>query len=123
MVIHHSAVDQPDLNKLINSMNINHKKRKLHTSLNRLGYYIAYHYVIGVDGTIKDTRDINEIGNHASNYTVNKEGIGVCLSGNLDTHAPTDAQIASLINLITLFKKSYDISVVYHRDYVNKSCP
>lgn len=125
IVIHHTAVDQSDINKLISSINISHKKRWLHRTRNLLGYYIAYHYIIWVNGETKQTRMESEIWYHASNLKINKESIGISLSWNLDKHPPTKKQVDELLNLISNLKIKYGqhIKIVYHNMYAAKTCP
>lgn len=99
VVIHHTAVVQPDLDTLLTSVNRNHAQR-LHPESNDLGYHIAYHYIIGVDGTVVQTRGLHEVGYHASNLSINQTSIGIGLSGNFDIQEPTDAQYQACMELI-----------------------
>jgi len=94
--------------------------------VNGYGYHIAYHYVIDGTGKIWDTRPLNEIGYHASNYLINQTSIGICLVGNFDSEKPNDVQIDSLRKLCKDLSKKYNISpqnIRGHRDYASKSCP
>lgn len=123
IVIHHAAVDQPDLQKMIKSINNSHKQR-LHDKINWFWYYIAYHYVIWVDWKIVPTRPLSEIWYHASNYKVNKESIWIMLSWNLDKHEPTKEQMEALINFTLQLLEEYpDAKVCYHKDFAKKTCP
>lgn len=125
IVIHHAAVDQPNINKLIQSMDRTHRERWLHTKANGFWHYIAYHFVIWVDWEVKPTRPISEFGNHASNAVVNRSSIGILLSWNLDLHKPTSEQIAALLFLINDLRKEHweHLYIKYHRDFAKKSCP
>lgn len=125
IVIHHTAVDQKDMAKLIKSINISHKQRWLHKTADGLGYYIAYHYIIGMGGDIKQTRFDSEVWYHASNLKINKESLGISLVGNLDKHPPTTDQIIVLWSLINDIKNKYGqhIKIVYHNMYSKKTCP
>lgn len=89
IVIHHSAVTQPDIYKLIKSMDRTHKERWLHTVKNWLWHYIAYHYIIWVDWKIIQTRLLEEVWYHASDKNVNKTSVWIMLSGNFDKDKPT----------------------------------
>lgn len=124
-IVHHSATPR-DLakNKTITSFNKTHKER-LHAKKNKLGYHIAYHYLIFSDGEILQTRGIDEIGYHASNWEVNKESISVCLIGNFDEEKPTEAQLNSLKKLSLELKEKYKLKNVFgHRHIISyKSCP
>lgn len=119
IVIHHSAVDQPDINKLISSMERRHKD-VIGQPADKNGSHCSYHYTIWVDGKIVKTRDLDSVGRHASNLSVNKTSIGICLSGNLDLHPPTKAQYNSLNKLIQKFSA---LNIHYHHEFANKTCP
>lgn len=121
--IHHSLVDQPDIDKALKSFSDNHKER-LHRTPNGFGNHISYHFVIGIYWEIRATRPINEVGYHASNLSVNKESIGICFSGNFDKHQPTPKQYDTGVQLIKELKEKYwDLSVHWHKEFANKSCP
>lgn len=120
IVVHHSAVVQPDLDKLISSIEKSHKER-LDQPADKNGSHIAYHYIIWVDWTTVQTRDINSIWWHASNYDINKESIWVCLSGDFDNEEPTEKQYEALRVLINMYP---DLEVHFHREYdTHKTCP
>jgi N-acetyl-anhydromuramyl-L-alanine amidase AmpD len=96
----------------------------LHQPISKTGLYIAYHYVIGGKGEIKQTRLDDEIGYHASNWPVNKTSIGICLLGNFDVEKPNPVQLFTLRDLIKKIKgKFYIKEVVGHRKYSAKTCP
>jgi len=130
IVVHHGAVSQHDMSKILRSFDNNHKKR-LTTPPNirqPLGGgdtpHIAYHYIITPDET-RSARSLAIEGYHASNYKVNLESIGICLSGNFDVEKPTDSQVSQLHDLIRKLKQEFpDIKkVTGHRNYAAKSCP
>ena len=60
VVIHHAAVDQSDIDKLISSMNITHKER-LNQPADSNWSTCAYHWVIWVDGETRKVRLIEEV--------------------------------------------------------------
>lgn len=89
---------------------------------------IGYHYVIDIDGKIEPGRPIDQKGAHCSGH--NENTVGICYVGGLlpnkkpfDTR--TDAQKASLRNLITALKYCFPTidKVSGHRDYADKTCP
>lgn len=89
---------------------------------------IGYHYVILLDGTIKEGRDVNLIGAHTTGY--NTGSIGICYVGGLATDGKTpkdtrtEAQKASLKELLKELKKMYgNPSIHGHREFANKACP
>lgn len=125
IVVHHTAVDQPNIDKLIKSINTSHKKRWLHKTKNMLWYYIAYHYIMWVNGELKQTRGETEVWFHASNLVINNESIWISLSGNLDKHVPTEKQMEALTRFVINIRSKYweHIKVVYHNMYAKKTCP
>jgi N-acetylmuramoyl-L-alanine amidase len=89
---------------------------------------IGYHFVIGLDGTVRPGRPLSQIGAHVAGR--NSDTIGIVYVGGLAKNgAPkdtrTDAQKSALLRLVTyLVKKFPDISKVSgHNEYANKACP
>ncbi len=121
IVIHHSAVDQSDLNKAIHSFDENHKR--LHEFVNWLGYHIAYHYLIADSWEVAQTRPLNEVWFHASDFPVNKTSIGVCFIGDFDKRVPTEKQYQAFAKLVEELEKQYDLSIHFHNEYAPKTCP
>lgn len=88
---------------------------------------IGYHYVIYLDGSIHNGRDVNISGAHCEGH--NTHSIGVCYIGGLDkTGKPKDTrnnkQKESLIRLLTQLKAKYPKATIHgHCEYANKACP
>ena len=91
---------------------------------------IGYNYVILLDGTIQEGRDIDKIPAHVENF--NKNSIGVCYIGGIDKNTlkpkdtRTEAQKKALLTLLRELKKMYpNAEILGHRDFpkVNKACP
>ena len=88
---------------------------------------IGYHYVVYLDGSVHDSRNINIAGAHCTNH--NAHSIGVCYIGGLDKNnkpkdTRTDAQNKSLLNLLTQLKKLYPKATIHgHCEFANKACP
>lgn len=94
---------------------------------------IGYHYVVRLDGTIEEGRDLSLVGAHCAGHNANS--IGVCYIGGRSAHgvAPvtyydtrTEAQKKALRTLIADLRKRFgaSIKVVGHRDYdKGKLCP
>lgn len=91
---------------------------------------IGYNYVILLDGTIQEGRDIDKIPAHVENF--NKNSIGVCYIGGIDKNTlkpkdtRTEAQKKALLTLLRELKKIYpNAEILGHRDFpkVNKACP
>ncbi|WP_394707662.1 N-acetylmuramoyl-L-alanine amidase [uncultured Bacteroides sp.] len=82
---------------------------------------IGYHYVIRLDGSIEQGRDVCLTGAHCMGW--NERSVGICYVGGLDEHGHpkdtrTDAQRASLIRLVKALRMVFpSISqVLGHRD-------
>jgi hypothetical protein len=94
---------------------------------------VGYHFVIGnghggKDGQIEPTfRWTEQIhGAHAGVDKYNKYGIGICLVGNFDHSYPTEAQIKSLVSLVSYLQERCHIplSEIYlHRHIKKTNCP
>ena len=89
---------------------------------------IGYHYVIHLDGSIEDGRDVDIVGAHCTGH--NTHSIGVVYVGGMDKQnknpkdTRTNAQKAALMSLLIDLKKLYPKAVIYgHRDFANKACP
>lgn len=100
---------------------------------------IGYHYVIinnfhsqFKDGTIQEGRSLDRAGAHT--YGLNQQAIGICCTGNGDQMPFTQAQIASLIRLISDLIDQYDeitvdrvighreVNALVERGILAKSC-
>lgn len=90
---------------------------------------IGYHYVVRLDGTIEQGRDVDIIGSHVAGY--NAHSIGVVYIGGLDknkkaTDTRTEKQKAALLSLLMDLHKLYPKArILGHRDFpkVRKACP
>ena len=88
---------------------------------------IGYHYVVYLDGSIHNGRDVNISGAHCSGH--NSYSIGVVYVGGLakngkakDTRTP--AQKAGLLKLLKELKRMYPKATIHgHREYAKKDCP
>ena len=90
---------------------------------------VGYHYVIKLDGTIQDGRDIRSIGAHCKGYNANSIGI-VYVGGVDDNNKPKDTrtneQKESLYQLIDELLIAYDLDIddVYCHYQLGKTlCP
>lgn len=89
---------------------------------------IGYHYVVYLDGSIKEGRNVNTAGAHCTGH--NTHSIGVCYIGGCakdgktakDTR--TGKQKESLVWLLKSLKSLYPKASIHgHREYANKACP
>ncbi len=123
VIIHHAAVEQPDINKLLSSIQRTHKER-IGQPADKNWSTIAYHFLIGVDWEIRQTRDLDSIGWHTASW-VNSRSIGICLSGNFDARQPYPKQYIALNDLLSSLQFQFPgIKISYHNDYTKtKTCP
>ena len=88
---------------------------------------IGYHYCIHADGSIYRGRPEQMKGAHAyhdNQREANSDGIGICLVGNFETGAPTEAQLVSTVELIRDIRTRYPgIPVIGHKDVMPTACP
>lgn len=88
---------------------------------------IGYHFLIRLDGTIENGRDVSLIGAHCKGH--NRHSIGVAYVGGLLCGRPKNtmsaAQMETLIHLLRLLLAMYPTirKVSGHNQYSNKACP
>ena len=88
---------------------------------------IGYHFIIELDGTIKEGRPMHRSGAHTKSHNANS--IGVCYVGGIDKDKKpkdtrTEAQRQSMDNLIAgLLLDNVDASVHGHNEFSAKACP
>ena len=88
---------------------------------------IGYHYVVYLDGSIHEGRNVEMPGAHCKNH--NSHSIGVCYIGGLDTMGkPKDTrtvkQVAALRALLSELKKLYPNAKIHgHNEFSAKDCP
>lgn len=133
LVIHHTASKRDTTT--VAAVNEFHRTKDWDTgpavakaAKSSLGYFVQYHYFITADGKVTQCAQDNEIRWHAG-PEANTRSIAICLAGWFDDghdDKPTEAQIASLRELVQRLKKKYQISplnVVGHRAFMQKTCP
>lgn len=90
------------------------------------GWYVAYHYFIGRDGTVVQTRPVSSRTMHTRNNAINMRSIGIVLAGNFEEEQPTQRQAEALTKLIKGLSKRYDIarhSIMGHKEASPDKCP
>lgn len=90
---------------------------------------IGYHYVIELDGSVKDGRPVEQVGAHCKNH--NSNSIGICYVGGIDDkRKPKDTRTVQqkesmfllVYRLLNLYGLSFE-NVYCHNQFDNKSCP
>jgi hypothetical protein len=98
IIIHHTG-NPNTIQKIIN----NHVKKKHFTS-------IGYHILIGKNGQVYYSRDIEKTGAHTFKY--NTKAIGIGLFGNFNKTHPTEKQLDSLNKVVDILSKELNIKEV-----------
>jgi len=86
---------------------------------------IAYHLIIGIDGTVYQGRDPGYRGDTGTTYDTTGHFL-VVVEGNFDHEQPTSAQLDSLTRVLAWAATEYDVSpatISGHRDHAGTSCP
>lgn len=83
---------------------------------------IGYHYVVYLDGTVHDGRNVDIIGAHCSGHNANSIGVayvgGLTRDGKKAKDTRTDEQKASLLSLLMDLRKLYPRARISgHRDF------
>ena len=95
---------------------------------------IGYHYVVYLDGTVHEGRNIDIAGAHCTNH--NAHSIGVVYVGGVENKpgvpykqlkpkdTRTESQKASLLALLMDLRRLYPTAKIHsHRDFAKKACP
>jgi hypothetical protein len=86
---------------------------------------IAYHLLIGIDGTVYEGRDPAYRGDTGTTYDTTGHFL-VVVEGNFEAEKPTAAQITSLEAVLAWAAENYDVSpatIGGHGDYAATLCP
>jgi len=86
---------------------------------------IAYHLLIGIDGTVYQGRDPAYEGDTGTTYDTTGHFL-VVVEGNFDHEKPTRAQVESLTRVLAGASEKYGVSpstISGHRDHAATTCP
>ncbi|MGD2102974.1 MAG: N-acetylmuramoyl-L-alanine amidase, partial [Acidimicrobiia bacterium] len=86
---------------------------------------IAYHVIVGIDGTVYEGRDPTYRGDTGTTYDTTGHFL-VVVEGDFNTEAPTEAQVESLKRVLAWAAEEYGVSpgtIAGHRDYAATTCP
>lgn len=89
---------------------------------------IGYHYVVHLDGTVEEGRNVDISGAHCTGHNTHSIGVvyvgGCGKDGKTPKDTRTDDQKAALANLLLDLRKFYPTAKIHgHRDFANKACP
>ncbi len=89
---------------------------------------IGYHFVIGIDGTIHQGRDIDQIGAHT--YRHNLDSIGICYVGGVEKDGKTPKDTMTEMQEIAMLELIKSLRVIFgklnlhgHNEFSSKACP
>lgn len=84
--------------------------------------FLAYHWLMRMDGTFERLLGDDKIGWHAGNWEINKKSIAICLDNNYENQDPTDETLRQLAQHI---KKYYPgLQIIGHREArAGTTCP
>lgn len=86
---------------------------------------IAYHLIIGIDGTVYEGRWRDYEGDTGTTYDTTGHFL-VVVEGNFDIDRPTRAQLDSLVAVLAGAAQEYGVSpstITGHRDHAATACP
>lgn len=86
---------------------------------------LAYHYIIGVDGTVYEGRDTRYAGDTGTNYDPAGHFL-VVVEGNFEIDEPTQAQLDALVRVLAWASQTFGVSpseISAHRDHAATACP
>lgn len=89
---------------------------------------IGYHYVIHLDGSVEEGRNVDIAGAHCTWHNTHSIGVvyvgGVAKDGKTPKDTRTQEQKATLASLLLDLRKLYPAAKIHgHRDFSNKACP
>jgi N-acetylmuramoyl-L-alanine amidase len=89
---------------------------------------IGYHYVVYLDGTIHEGRNVDVAGAHCTNHNARSIGVvyvgGCARDGKTPKDTRTEEQKASLLSLLMNLRVLYPKAKIHgHCDFANKACP
>jgi N-acetyl-anhydromuramyl-L-alanine amidase AmpD len=130
ILVHHTGAPQkpatPLASKLRNLQRFSQAREKLADGRMKPAWPdVPYHYYIAADGKIGEGRAVTAVGD--TNTAYNPTGfIQVVVEGNFESEHLTDAQTASLTNLLQWLKTTYSIpstAILAHQDKAQTECP
>lgn len=89
---------------------------------------IGYHYLVYLDGSVHEGRNVDISGAHCSGHNIHSIGVayvgGVATDGKTAKDTRTGLQKAALLSLLLELRKLYPRAAIHgHRDFANKACP
>lgn len=123
-MIHDTGVSRHEHTEQLELVEQSHKNRGY--DLNAYGYHICYHYLIGATGKIIHTRPNKDRTMCTKNDTINMQSLQIVLAGEFTHELPSNAQIKSLMALVSALQKEYGVSnqnIIGHQEASPTQCP
>ena len=121
IVVHHTAdTAEVQLDKT------NRAHQRLGYSESCYGYYLGYHFFLGRDGTLIQTRCLDERPLHSKGsieHGISERSVSIVLAGNFNEQEPTEEQLSVLKELIKQLHKRFDGEVKGHSHTSATECP
>ena len=119
LVIHHTAIHAAEQGSLVEK---NHEAEGYPNSF--YDSHIAYHFLVGTDGTIKQNRALSERSAHTRNQRINFASIAIAVAGNFQDSPITEKQLNALVKLIKQLDSTYHfVKIIPHREASPTACP
>ncbi|HLR32161.1 MAG TPA: peptidoglycan recognition family protein, partial [Fodinibius sp.] len=123
ITLHHSGSSKP----LTADEDPEDRLRNLYTwgAEDRNWWDVPYHYLIGLDGTIFEGRDIRYAGETNTGYDT-RGHLLISVMGNYNKQEPTPAQIEAIADLMAWAAAEYNIPperIRGHHNWAETSCP
>jgi len=86
---------------------------------------LAYHFIVGVDGTVYEARDTRYEGATGTNYDPNGHFL-MALEGNFDIDSAAQKRLDSLVTVLVWAATEFNVSpstIAGHRDHATTACP
>lgn len=88
-----------------------------------MGSHIAYHFMVGKDGTVKQNRSLYERTMHTRNSVINAESIAIVVAGNFQEEKPSAVQLAAVRTLIKRLDATYHFKeIMPHHEASPTAC-
>jgi 3D (Asp-Asp-Asp) domain-containing protein len=119
LVIHHTALENPVQADLLDKAHAKEGYPESHRGEN-----VCYHFLVGMDGTVKQTSSLQERRGCTRNGQVNLESIQIVAAGNFEKSPPNPVQLRALEKLIKRLDAIYHFErIIGHTDASPTVCP
>ncbi len=121
LIIHHSALEDAVQLPLIQKSHEAQGYPKSHLDEDS---NTCYHFLVGLDGTVKQLRSLSERSGCTRNQPVNLSAIHIVVAGNFEKNPPSQVQLTALRNLITRLDAVFKFETIEgHRNASPTACP